>query len=834
MKYFFSILAFMATSVCFGQITVVDTPHCLDHTLHAEVAGGIIPIASGITADDAWSAIIPIGFTFNFYGTSNTQCIIGSNGCLGFDLAYATLFNTWPIGNTLLGSTAAAPDIVNCICGPWCDVLISAGGTIDYSMQGTAPFRNFAVTWCGTHMYSCTAEWLTAQIVIYETTGIVEVHIGHRTICLTGWNGSHAIVGVKNLAGTVATVAPGRDFPTVWATTNEAWRFSPIAGPSYSVSSIPYAPIPYAASAIYWYDSSTGAYLGMGSDIHVSPGVPTTYIAAALGCSDTTKAYIHVLPSSAVFGGIPHINSVSPSDPTVCGKCDGSIILHGLSPFVADSIFYTYGGVPHPTIVDSAGVDSTYHFNSLCAGIYDNIYVKVGNCPSNIVGPIILNNPPVNVGVNYTTDFGCPPPQGIGDNVQFINLSSPTGAEFTSAWDFGDPTSGSNTSALTNPMHIYKTQGNYPVKLTYSTIYGCSADTTFTVPLIHPVYDSFQTQWNAICLGMSDGFTNYSTSSLNGASTSSLLRYFWEFGNGATDTMMNTEYTYPSYGKYTVKLTITDTIGCHATYTDTVKVISVDVKTGVHDTTVCLRDSMMLIAIPNVQTPTPFNYSWTPTNYIGEDSSSMTNFFAVGTYIYTVKVTTPAMPSNAFGCSEEDTEKITSYPPVTITNLTPNPQVIAYGSTIQLNANGAVYYTWKPDNGTLSNPNVSDPIATPTDTTTIYTVYGMNLYGCLDSGQVVVSVDYDMSEGLPTGFTPNGDGLNDVFKLTKLKFQKLVEFSVYNRWGQQVFRTTNPENGWDGTFNGSPQDIGAYNYIVIVARPDGTNKTYTGTITLIR
>jgi gliding motility-associated-like protein len=93
-----------------------------------------------------------------------------------------------------------------------------------------------------------------------------------------------------------------------------------------------------------------------------------------------------------------------------------------------------------------------------------------------------------------------------------------------------------------------------------------------------------------------------------------------------------------------------------------------------------------------------------------------------------------------------------------------------------------------------------------------------------------------MTEDIPTGFTPNGDGLNDVFRVVGLKYQDLVDFRVYNRWGQQVFYTNNYKDGWDGTFNGVKQDMGTYFYTIIVARPGGAGNdiVYKGEVTLIR
>ncbi|MFT4062821.1 MAG: gliding motility-associated C-terminal domain-containing protein [Edaphocola sp.] len=88
---------------------------------------------------------------------------------------------------------------------------------------------------------------------------------------------------------------------------------------------------------------------------------------------------------------------------------------------------------------------------------------------------------------------------------------------------------------------------------------------------------------------------------------------------------------------------------------------------------------------------------------------------------------------------------------------------------------------------------------------------------------------------IPSAFSPNGDGQNDVFKIaTGLTTEKLIEFRVFNRWGTVLFRTTDAQAGWDGHFNGQQQPVGVYGYVIKIGYSDGYVETYKGTVTLVR
>ena len=200
-------------------------------------------------------------------------------------------------------------------------------------------------------------------------------------------------------------------------------------------------------------------------------------------------------------------------------------------------------------------------------------------------------------------------------------------------------------------------------------------------------------------------------------------------------------------------------------------------------------------------------------------------------YSNNVGQSNPINPNYATGCPDTlfTTIHIWPLPPVISSN---NDTTIAYGRSLQLFVTGASNYTWTPV-GSLNDPNSPAPIATPL-TTTNYIVTGMDSNGCVSRDTVLVIVDYRDNLLIPTGFTPNGDGRNDIFKIVNASFQRLMEFRVFNRWGQEIFSTNDIMAGWDGKWKGVPQDMGAYQYLIRVAYPDGNVETYKGDVSLIK
>ena len=154
--------------------------------------------------------------------------------------------------------------------------------------------------------------------------------------------------------------------------------------------------------------------------------------------------------------------------------------------------------------------------------------------------------------------------------------------------------------------------------------------------------------------------------------------------------------------------------------------------------------------------------------------------------------------------------------------VTPGPQVKAQISNdidcgtpeAKLQASGAESYLWTPSIG-LSNPAIPDPIVKIGSTATYY-LKGVDDNGCDGFDSVIVKVTGTGSStfNIANAFTPNGDGQNDCFGISKWGAIELIEFSVYNRFGNKVFTTKNQLDCWNGTYKGKLQDPGGFIYII--------------------
>ena len=227
-------------------------------------ATGGTPVS--VNTDDVWSPAIPLPFEFCFYGVAYDEMLIGSNGVITFDLV-----NNTPSGYCAWSFDESIPDpnlFFTTIFGPYMDIdpSVSGSGQINYTTFGEAPCRTMVVNFPDIPYFSCNSISMTTQIVIYETTNVVEVYLEDRSDQCPNWNSGNAVIGVQNATGTDGFTPPGRNTGN-WAASLEAWRFTPNGNSNVEFS---------------WLDSN-GDVIGTDPVINVCPSDEVTvYTAQAI------------------------------------------------------------------------------------------------------------------------------------------------------------------------------------------------------------------------------------------------------------------------------------------------------------------------------------------------------------------------------------------------------------------------------------------------------------------------------------------------------------------------------------------------------------------------
>ena len=200
------------------------------------------------------------------------------------------------------------------------------------------------------------------------------------------------------------------------------------------------------------------------------------------------------------------------------------------------------------------------------------------------------------------------------------------------------------------------------------------------------------------------------------------------------------------------------------------------------------------------------SFQWSPTNSMINSTTVNPLAGPSRTTAYTLTV------SDTLGCNKSvtDTIIVRVVQPIMV-NAGPDTFALP-DQPVQLNATGVGQFSWSPTTG-LSDPTIANPMVTltaGTDSIT-YTVRVTGDGGCFGEDQVKVKVFVGGPEiFIPSGFTPNGDGKNDILRPVTVGITKLNYFTIFNRWGQRIFTSTELNKGWDGRYNGEPQPSGTY------------------------
>ena len=402
--------------------------------------------------------------------------------------------------------------------------------------------------------------------------------------------------------------------------------------------------------------------------------------------------------------------------------------------------------------------------------------------------------------------------------IQFYDSTITFGGVTKRYWDFGD---GSPIDSVSlNPVHVYFTPGNYVVRYRVIAQDGC--ETVYTSNISISSNPDADFSFPAICSGRPVTFTDQSTNTSGQINT-----WNWNFGSGFPIIgQQNPTVEFPTAGTREVSLWVTSVDGC---VSDTQRVMitvrptpSIDAEFG--DACFGLPADFNANVIPP-GIGESLAWYWNFGDQSGSNDSATTHLYQnSGNYPVSVYAI------GASGCSSDT---LNGQSIIYLSNANAgNDTIVAANQPVQLQATGGTTYTWSPTDG-LSNPNVSNPVAIVNQDQT-YVVTSVTPLGCISTDTVKLIVYKGPEIYLPSAFTPNNDGLNDALTPFSVGFRTLSEFSVYNRYGQQIFLTNTFGKGWNGSFKNKPQPSGTY--VWIIRGTDYTGKTVfkKGTVVLLR
>lgn len=510
---------------------------------------------------------------------------------------------------------------------------------------------------------------------------------------------------------------------------------------------------------------------GSGATINqLAVGSYTVTVTDSKGCQATAAGNVNTTSGLTVSTTV-----VSNED---CGQQNGAVnatVSGGTAP-------YTYSW--------SNGA-STQNITGLTAGNYSIVVTDANSC-SATSNSIITSNSTLTVSVSVAQHETCNQHNGAVTST----VSGGT-APLSYSWSNGA------TSATIQNLD----NGTY--SLTVTDADGCSVSSN-SVQVNDQASFSIQNQTiQPTC--------TTPTGSITITPNGGISPFTYQWSNGAATSSVSNL----APGNYSV--IVTDNSGCGISQNFTINAVPV-IEFGVNVTsTNCgLSDGAATVEI--ITGTGPFSYLFTP----GNQTTPTVEELAAGNYAVTV--------SNAQGCSLTKNFTIQSGNNL-LTDITSSNDLLEDGETSILMAttnppNVTATYNWTPSS-TLSCNDCPNPIASPTVNTWYYvTVITDN--GCIGKDSVLVRMKKKCGEiYVPSIFSPNGDGNNDIFTARGACIAKGI-VTIYNRWGEVVFKTDDIYEGWDGTQRQKEANTGVYIYRIEAVLEDETTHEFNGSVTLVR
>jgi gliding motility-associated-like protein len=527
-------------------------------------------------ADDSFSNILPIGFPFCFYNNTFSSCVISTNGVLSFDLTYANDFCTFN-AVTLPFISTSFPG--NSICGPFTDMDFKSNSVLYYATVGTAPNRKFVVSYNNMRLFSssCNNKECTFQVVLNETTNIVEMHIAKKDTCAAAGLGSvinFATLGLQNSNATASITAPGKN-GSIWSLSNTSYRFSPNGAPAYNVQ--------------YYFQGIATSYPNVDS--------PNVCLPPTLDTAKLKIVYTQTCPSQTYTDSIilykskPIFDTAIVSGTTCTTQNIGSIILQ-----------YINGSTLQFAKMPSGTYSSTNSWTGLTHGIYTIAVKDTAGCVDTAKVTVPLNNP-MYITVDSSGKTDCDTSIKSGFFAITVNSGTPP---YTYLWS-----NGSTTKDLIGVgVGIYT--------LTATDVNGCSKQLVVDVQRAGIGYI------DSVVQPACGSLTATGYISLQGVGGTGPFSFLW-------NTADSTNYVDSCIALTVYTCLITDSKGCTKNYATVLGGTNFPGIINVVTRPTCDKSNGTLEAIAGGGKP-PYQYLWTT----GDTTKTITN---VDSNIYSVIIT---------------------------------------------------------------------------------------------------------------------------------------------------------------------------------------------------
>ena len=731
-----------------------------------------------INIDDTWSGAINMPFCFQFFGNTYNQIVIGSNAIVTFNLAQAGQMCDWPINNPIPSNQ----NQVNSIMAPFHDVDPSVSTPtlatdINWKVVGTAPCREFIVSWNDIAMYQCNSMIATSQMVLHETTNIIDIYIQDKPLC-TAWNGGAAIEGIQNATGSLAYVVPGRNYPTQWTATNDGKRFMPSGAPQYTLN---------------WTGPSGN--LGNANPITVCPTTATTYTCTV---TNTTCAGPVVVTATTTVSPTPQIFITTSTTNATCSFSDGSATANATGG--TGTLTYQWIGGPPGTV-----------YNNIPAGTYSVIVTDANGCSDTAIATVNSINNVIPSGTSIT-NLSC-----FNSNDGSI-VTNTTGGFPPYAYSWNPAVSATNSASSLQA-------GTYTMTVTDAS--GCSGTLTATVTEPADLVVSAVANSPSVCQG--------SGTQLSATTSGGTLSYTYNWQPGSLTG--NTQNIIPA-STATYSVYVTDANGCSDSSIVLVSVnpvpvadLSADVLSACAPSCVNFTN-LSAISSPGVITSGTWNFGDGSQPAQLQDSSHC--YPNAGVYAVTLNVT------SSDGCSSSVTfpSYINVTPsPVAAFGASPQPTTISHPQiTFTDQSTNAITWSWSFGDLTNATSSLQDPTFTYTEEDCYQVELAVTSNnGCTDTATREICIYPDITMYVPNAFTPDGDGLNDYFFPVQMGIDPLkFEMWIFDRWGNIVYQTTSPGKGWNGTMKGEPAQVDTYVWKIEATDVLGVLHIEHGIVNLIR